>query len=260
MTMQKTKDYSKFRACAFNRNINTKPLEMSMRTHGYIDAYPLHVVKRDGKLEIKDGHHRFFVARLLGLEIPYVICDDKASMHDLVLATNQWSISDYLTSFVRTGDPDYVAVQEYSERTGISVRMSMSMMGGEMAANGNLSTQFKTGEYKISNDLTHANQVAALVATIKDGGYSWSNAAPCVASLSRIISGGEACFEQLKQKIKANINLIEQKRSQDDYMVQWEDCYNKKVRGQKIPLVFLTNEAIKKRAVINFETNLKRKA
>lgn len=252
MSLQKTTNYSLFEVSNFNRDVTkTKKLELSMKKHGFIEAYPLHVVKNKGKLEIKGGHHRFEVASRLGIAIPYVICTDKASIHELEEASNTWSMDDYLTSFVRMGDPDYIAVKEYKDKTGISTRQCMSMLGGEIASSGNHAKEFKNGEYSLSNDLTHAYQIAELVKVLNDAGLAFATKSNCVGSLSRIMSAGHADFDTLKKKIKTNILYIENQRTQDGFVDMWDEIYNRKTRGNRVPLAFLTNETMKQRALDN---------
>ena len=107
MNISKTKNYDRFDLHEINRPVkNTKKLELSMIEHGFIDAHPLHVITNgNGKLKIKDGHHRFMVARKLGIPVKYVVCDDAAGIHQLVETTNKWSLRDYLSSYEQDRAP-----------------------------------------------------------------------------------------------------------------------------------------------------------
>ena len=72
-----------------------------MRKYGWLPAYPLHGRRReDGRLEIISGHHRLCVAKKLGITIKYI--GDKTfseqMMHDLEVATNPWTLKDWLMS------------------------------------------------------------------------------------------------------------------------------------------------------------------
>lgn len=100
-----TNNYDKFELLDFNRDIgNTKQLEESMIKFGFLAAHPIHCVKSGSrKLKIKAGHHRFYVARKLGLLIPYVVCNDQASIFDLEGPTRRWSLNDFLTAHIREG-------------------------------------------------------------------------------------------------------------------------------------------------------------
>src|SRR5690606_38818698 len=115
------------------------------------------------------GHHRFTVARKLGIPVKYVVCDDAATIHELEKATTRWSIKDFLVSFVRCGDPAYITVYEYHKRTGIQISACISMLGGESAGSSNKNEDFKAGQFRLG-DPTNANTVADLVLHCKSLG------------------------------------------------------------------------------------------
>ena len=247
-TLQKTSDYSIFMSSDINRDIGrTKVLEASMKKHGFIEARPLHVMHTKNGLEIKDGHHRFNVAASLGLPVLYIVSNDSASISELVLSTNNWSMDDYLHSNARNGNKNYIAVRDYKERTGINTSQCVSMLGGELASSSNKSNSFKSGTYKICDNFYHAETVADLVEVLQLYGVYWANTSSVVASLSRIVAGGHADIEQFKQKIKSNASLITKKQNISLYADLWQEIYNRNTKGQRLQLTFLTNETIKDR-------------
>ena len=135
LKIYETTNYEKFELLSFNRDVNkTKFLEASMKKHGWIDAYPMHVMRgQNGNLRIKAGHHRFEVAQQLSIPVKYVVSDDNSTIYELEQATNNWNLNDYLVSFVRSGHPAYDKVKRYRERTGISLIACISMLGGQSA-------------------------------------------------------------------------------------------------------------------------------
>jgi hypothetical protein len=121
--LQSTKNYDLFELHDLNRDVERiEKLKTSMRRHGFINAYPMHVMKNgSGKLKVKAGHHRLSAAKDLGIPVYYVVSDDNASIQELENATNPWTMKDYLTSYVRQGRPEYIEVYKYVEETGISL-------------------------------------------------------------------------------------------------------------------------------------------
>jgi ParB-like chromosome segregation protein Spo0J len=73
--LQTTKDYDLFDLNEFNRPLHKdRSLENSMKEYGFMPSSPLQVAKNpNGKLKIIKGHHRFSIARKLGLNIWYVV-------------------------------------------------------------------------------------------------------------------------------------------------------------------------------------------
>jgi ParB-like nuclease domain len=247
MKLLTTTNYSMFQVASTNRNVGkTAKLEASMRKHGFIGAYPLHVVKNAaGKLEIKAGHHRFAVAEKLKIPMHYVVCSDEMTIADGENTTSRWSISDYLTMFERTGNLNYIEVKDYHERTGIAIGMCISMLGGELASSSNKLDAFKRGTYKISSNQDHSDDVEILVNALKLSGIKWATDCKVIQSLSRIVAGGHADIEQFKKRIAANASFIVKKQNMEQYADMWQEIYNRHTKGPKLQLTFLTNEAVK---------------
>lgn len=243
-----TTNYEMFELLEFNRDVEkTRELEKSMRNHGYIPAYPLHVVKRGKKLLVKGGHHRLTVASKLGIPVFYAVCDDDASVHDLEKTVVDWTLKDYLTSFVRLNRINYIKLQEYQLRTKINLSACIAMLGGQCASGtGNLVRAFKDGEFVIK-DTTHADAVADVVFSLKKAGIKWATDTLLVQTISRIVIAGHADLDQLKNKIKAHKSLIEKQPNVQAYTEMFEDIYNRGVRGPRTPLSFLTNETLRQR-------------
>jgi len=246
-----------FQVASINRNIgNTAKLEASMRKHGFIGAYPLHVVRNaDGRLEIKSGHHRFAVAEKLQIPLHYVVCDDTMTIAGGEETTSRWMLADYMTSFERGGNINYMEVKDYHERTGIAIGMCISMLGGELASSNNKLDSFKRGTYKISIYQDHADDVEMLVNTLKSAGIKWATDCKVIQSLSRIVLGGCADIGQFKKKISTNASFIVKKQNMEQYADMWQEIYNRSAKGARLQLTFLTNEAIRKRQLFASKSN-----
>jgi hypothetical protein len=248
--LYKTTDYTVFEMHEFNRDVNkTKDLERSMKAHGFIPAYPLHVVRNGGgQLKVKAGHHRLTVAQRLNIPVYYVVCDDAASIHELEKGTVGWSMSDYLTSYCRVGLPDYLEVRRYCAETGISITQAISMLGGQAAGSGNLNNLFKDGKFKIKSR-THADQVAEIVLHMKSCGVSFCNYRSLVAAISKALYVPEVNAKQFMMKIKSHTYLITKQPNVQEYLKVLEELYNRQSK-EKIPVAFLADEMAKSRNLI----------
>ena len=248
--LRQSKDYGMFEMHEFNRPLrDTARLEKSMRRHGFLDAYPLHVSKGAGaKLKIKAGHHRFAVAKRLGLPVKYVICDDAATIHELETCVTRWSFSDYLESFCQVGKADYLTVKKYCDETGISVAVAVSMFGGHWAGSGNFQAEFKSGEFKI-RETRHAQTIASLTRHIKACGSPVYNAKLLILALSKMLFLPEFDVETFKRRVKSHAHLIQKQANLKEYMLMVEAVYNRQSK-EKINLAFLAEEAAKKRNAV----------
>jgi hypothetical protein len=247
-----TTDYNRFELLSFNRNVrNTKALAESMRKYGWINSRPMDVFSSgNGKLIIRDGHHRFEVAQTLGIPVKYVICDDSASIYDLDISTNKWSLKDFLVSYCREGNhPEYQAIQDYCEETGVAIQIAISLLAGQLAMSNNFGSKFKNGTFQINRRSTLASDVKQLVLLCKSVEIPFYNTNYLVQAFSKIVQVEHFNMKQMKSKIKQFKSLFEKKALVDQYLEMLEDIYNRKSRV-KVPLKFLANEASKKRQQI----------
>jgi hypothetical protein len=246
--IRETSDYNKFELHFLNREVlKVKHLETSMRKYGWIDAFPMLVIRNGNKkLYIKDGHHRFSVAKSLGIPVKYVVCQEDIGVHELQKSTNQWSMRDYLGSYVRAGYPAYMTVKEYHERTGIAVNQCVSMLGGESASSSNKDVAFKEGRYSLG-DPTHAVMVGDIITHCRKAGIKWANNHLFVQAVSRIAYLPEFDAKVFKNKVSTFPGLMEKRPNLESYLNLIEDVYNRQNR-KRIPLRFLSDEAAKKRS------------
>ena len=244
-------NYNKFELTPINRAVQkTRKLQISMQKYGWLDAYPAHVVRNGtGKLQIKAGHHRFEVAKKLGIPIKYVECHDNASIHELEGASRKWTAEDYLDSFVRMGVPAYITVQDYRERTGIGLRCCIALLAGHSATSGGgLSEHFAKGTYRLGN-MSHARVVENIVAQARISGFPYWKNAGFVNAVSKISYADGFASEVMKEKIRTFAHFMKKQASTQDYLEMLESIYNRQSR-EKTPLAFLAEEAARKRNAV----------
>jgi len=244
-----TKNYRLFELCTFNRDVTkVSKLKKSLRQHGYIPAYPMHVIRNGaGKLKIKAGHHRFVAAMELGLPVFYVICDDNATIHELERATTPWKMRDYLASFCRCGMPDYLELRTYIEATGIGIQAAVSMHGGQCAGSGNFGAAFKGGTYKIV-DREHPRKVAEIVSHCTSAGVECARHPLFVTAVSQMLRLETFDARQFMGRVTVNAEMAKRQPSLDAYRQLIEAIYNRKSQ-HKVPLAFLCAQAARERAV-----------
>jgi hypothetical protein len=250
MELKTTTDYKKFGLLDFNRDVTkTKYLEKSMRAHGFIPAHPLHVVVENGRLKIKDGHHRFEVATKLGLPVAYVVCNDNASIFELDQTVNKWKVIDFATSFARQGDPDYQYALNFSKQNGITIATSLSLLYGELPSSGNNNEKYKTGEFKVKS-VEYAVAVVSILKQFREAEFKQCSHRNLILAIARVVKAGHADLPRLKKRIKMYASLATppnmQLQTVTDYL---EESYNRGERGARVPISFLTNETMRANAI-----------
>lgn len=251
--IRSTKDYERFELHPFNRDVKKiKKLEASMKSNGWILAYPLHCTQENGKFVIKDGHHRLHVAKKIGIPVKFVVCEDKIEITDLIETASPWTPHDFLVSYVRAGRAAYIAVKEYMEETGIPLGLSVSLLAGESAGSANKVRKFRAGTYALG-DPTHAGQVKAVVLHMKSLGVPFATNSLFVQALSKMLRVKGFSVVQFKKKLSKHVGVIERQPSLEAYLTAIEKLYN---RGSKtrLPLAFMATETAKKRH-LNFGKN-----
>lgn len=245
-------NYGMFELWEFNRDVTkTKKLTQSMKTHGWINSKPMSVVQMpNGKLRIKDGHHRFDIAQRLGMPVKYVIDTDNSTPNELYETYNPWSLLDSLTSYCRAGKEEYLKVRDYCEETRISLALAASMLIGESAGSGNYRESFRQGTFKVNPRSNHAEIVKAMILCMKKNGVKFYNNNLLVQALSKCVWLDDFSSDHLNSKIKNFAFMVEKKANLEQYLEMLEEVYNRQSRI-KIPLKYLALEKAKERGLMN---------
>ena len=208
-TIQVTKDYDLFQRSEHNRDTTMagrKKLVASMEKYGFIPSFPV-VVRRDadGKLVVVDGQHRLLIARHLGLPVYFVEESAEFVTAEVNDAMRTWGLSDYVQTWARNGNKDYVEAQEFARRHGIAIGKACSILGGTVST-GNVDSQIRSGTFKVK-DREWAEAVATLYTAVCKLSKDISKTRfleACMAvtrvkgfDLSRMTSGAKKCREKL---------------------------------------------------------------
>jgi hypothetical protein len=245
-----TKNYRLFELHPFNRDVTKiKMLRASMKKHGYIEAYPLHCIRNgNATLRIKAGHHRFVVAEELGLAVPYVVCNDDATIHELESATNPWKLKDFVMSFIRTESAEHATVLEFSERTGIGLSQAASLLGGESGTSGNLQKRLKDGTFVLS-DPAYAEKVGDTIVRCREIGLAFATHRCFVGAMSLCCCLTEFDPKVFLHRLAINAGMAKPQPTVDSFLAMIEEVYNRQSRN-KIALAFLAREAARNRAAV----------
>lgn len=251
-----TNNYGLFVISDFNRDVKkTRYLEASMTKYDYIGAFPLFVVKReDGKLVIKEGHHRFVVARSLKLDVAYTIVTGKAAemtQHEIVRSHNPHTMQDYLVSHIRAGKRDYILVQDYHVRTGIPLSASLALCYGYTSAHTALFDKFKEGSYKVGS-MVVANFVADIVAHAKGLNLPFATNIYFIRAVGRLAHVKECNPRLLKDRMKSNRAMMIEMvgLTTEQYSRMLDNVYNKGTRNRdKVNLDWLAKQEANRRTL-----------
>lgn len=245
MKISTSKNYDLFRLDKCNRSVTRlNKLQASMKKWGFLDAYPLHVVKNCSGFVIKDGQHRFESAKSLGIPVKYVICKEQGiSIPEINNASRSWNIRDYCESYRKQGKSDYGELLLFSDTHKLPLTICAAMLSGSQAG-ADVGNAIKSGSLKIKG-LGVANSVASIVTEARKH-VNFATNRYFVDAVSKCVMTPEFSASHLIEKMQKNPGMLRQMPTGDAYLEMLETLYNYKSQ-RTIPLRYMANENAKKR-------------
>lgn len=245
--LKQTKNYNMFVPNEQNRDVDgTKMLEKSMLENGYDEGLPIRCVQHNTKLKITHGHHRFHVARKLGLPVWYIVASNKnLSLFDSESSARAWDIKDYTDARARAGDANAAEVLKYHRETGVPLGAAISLVGGESGGSGNQRVLMKAGTFK-KRHTAQADAVRKIVIELCENGIDFASNTLMVNAISKCVLLKEFDVDQFIYKCKTHKSSMERQRDLDSYLGMIEYIYNRQSHN-KTPIKFPAIQASKQR-------------
>lgn len=147
--IQKTKDYTIFNKLEGNRKIiksHIKKLKESIEKDNQLNLHPIIVNKN---MEIIDGQHRLEVAKILGLDIFYLLGETVSDSHLIECNVNQkiFDCENFIHYFaVKERIEDYVELQKRLDYTGLKPKAFLTLILGSVSPS--ILEFLKTGKFR----------------------------------------------------------------------------------------------------------------
>lgn len=228
----KTTDYSQFKQIFGNRELNPTNLKLIMRSILEMDLLAQNPIQVNENMEIVDGQHRLEVAKRLSVPVYYVIIEG-GNLRDVIrlnAARRLWANKDYLMSYIKLGNQQYVALKEFMEE--YQVRLSIAihlLMGIKMSQGGHSELGrpmdiFRKGEFKV-RELTYAQDVAnnLLVLAERSLDDCWKERG--FVNAFQILSEKVSFREFLKQVEKSKM-VFNHRKNAKGYLQLFEEIVN----------------------------------
>lgn len=243
--IHQTHDYKKFVLSEQNRDVNPSALtrvKNSMEKYGWLKAYPMHVVSRDGRLAIIDGQHRFSAAQKLNLPVFYVVCQEEEDfkISDINLAQRPWTNVDFATSYHNQQNPHYTKLIDFSQRHGLPIGICAKILMG-IGGRGTATHEIRDGRFRVRN-LEVAEKIGAIVSRIKKV-VPWGANSNFVSALVKATSVKGFDCSHFLAKAEANPGLLILQPTIESFLDLIEKVYNYRTSSaQKMSIKF---EALK---------------
>lgn len=256
--LQCTTDYDLFDVSRYNRPMHKdRVLEDSMRRVGFMPSRPIQCVKgNNGKLIIVCGHHRHYYAKRLCIPLYYVVDDTNCNLFELEQGRGAWSLRDFLSSQVATGNPDYMELMELTVKHKIPVTGTAALLRGFVHLAG-ISRLIKAGEFSITQR-SFAHTVITLYGDYVQAAGNITHKGVLLEALGAVVLSSihhrYPDIERLKRRIASQTMVHRKCANYPEFLAEIERLYNSGFTpGQKVPIVFL---AKREAALRHSEKNL----
>jgi len=251
--LQATKNYSLFRNDPDNRVVELqyrRDLIASMKKYGWVPSYPMHCTRRNGKLCIHNGQHRFAIAQKLSLTVFYVVWESEAGIPELNNTQRTWKTRDYAMCFAAQGNAAYLELLEFCEQHRMSLTSGIALLAGQTIAHAQSSIldRFRNGRFAV-NDRQMADRVAQLYVQLTRicPEIKTKNCLGALAAVIRIPNFDET---RLIQGAARCPELLMKYATREAYLDMLERVYNYGRRRQD-PLKIAAHNALRDRNPVN---------
>lgn len=250
--LMQTKNYSQFVSSKANRVLESesfRPQHMkllaSMKKFGFLPSFPITVRMVGGRYQVDDGQHRLYFAKLLGLEVFYVVITTQIDVAEINQAQASWRVKDYTNRWAQQGKESYIRAHEFAQKYGLPISDTFALLTLNSSF-GNISREVKDGTWEIQN-LERATVIA----------QCYMDVCSCqgVKRHANLYKAVYACnfvphFEsaRLVDGIQKRAGSWVNGGHWVDYLQQLEEFYNFGKRT-KVPLKFDAQEAMRTRNV-----------
>lgn len=235
-TVYETSNYEEFKALGGNRQLNKGHLSRLRKS--IAQHYLFSPILVNENMEIIDGQHRFTICQELELPVRFIEVDGYGLEEVQILNANShdWSIKEYLDSYVRHGMPEYIKLNDfYNEFKHYGLSVCRALLDGHFG-NSHDTEKFKRGDYKCGST-KQARDWAIKLGTIKPH-YEKYLVKAFVTAMLHLFKHAEYNHSEFVAKLQYQSTSLIDCRTSDQYLVVIEDIYNYR-RRDKVSLKYL---------------------
>lgn len=242
-----TKDYDLFEMHPCNRDLrHDKILAESMRKHGFMPSCAIHV-KSNGPAHmiVLRGHHRLAEAKRQKLPVHFIVDNIENDIFNLEASSHSvWNSKDWATAHKNNGNEQYQMLLDFQSAHGIPLGSAAVLLQGKCANGHDSTTALKKGTFKIG-DTKHAKAVVKITDACFCAGMEFARGKAFLAAISSALFVPEFNASTFIGKVNNNPKMIRKCSKRDEYLDEVENLYNFRSSEKRIPLKFLTLEALR---------------
>lgn len=155
-------EYALFRMINGNRQLNEKKINKIIAEikegNDMLKYYPIQVRENDGRLDILDGQHRFYISRLLKRPVFYILVNEHKSMVDIAKVNSnveKWKPEDFINCYVQFDNKHYIQLRAFMEKYGLSLGICLKLLGdgvpGKDSGDTGMVDIFRNGYFEVQH-------------------------------------------------------------------------------------------------------------
>lgn len=235
MVFQST-EYNRFRMINGNRQLNEKKINKIINEiqegNDLLEYYPIQVYEHDGRLEIMDGQHRFYICRKLKRPVFYVIIKRAVGLPEIAKVNSnveKWKATDFINCYVQLGNEHYIRFRDIMDKYPVPVTTLISMLqSGKVNDGGGTKDSFNLGAFEIS----HYDQTLQILDICKQFEFSGKFSRSFINAIIRMMEAGLVNITDVIEKVNKHKEEIIATGNWKDFLVNIESIYNKGNRNR----------------------------
>lgn len=238
MKVEQTTEYDRFKTVSGNRNIqfnHLKRLVMSIQEKNLLHAVPLIV---NENFEIIDGQHRLAAARQLKVPVYYIQIEGLgiSDIQRLNTYMRNWISDDYLDSYVRAKNPEYIKLKDFRKKFNLKHSAAMEILispnvSGFINKKRDVEKEFRLGNFKFTQNTEALENIMNKFVEIGKNYESWCRRTFIRAYL-KLLKNPVFVHEEFIGKLEQDPGLLQDCTSIKRYVTHINDIYNTRRRDK----------------------------
>ena len=230
--IKQTKNYDQFVLRPDNRadgisERHVKLLMLSLKSKNLLHLRPIAVTE---SMEVIDGQHRLEAAKRLGLPIYYEV-EKNLEAKDVILmnVVKPWSASDFFNYYVKNGYPEYVKLEEFMKKNGLTLKPALSICvpGRERAAKAFREGSFKFNDTILTREMDACWQIIGFIGD-KLQNTQYMRSGKFLRALLAIVRHPDFDMSRMMKNVDRLITRIGPRITQREYIDMFLTIYNYK--------------------------------
>ena len=226
-----SRDYGLFRMVEGNRQLNSRKIEkIKDDISGGLNILrnsPIIVNERDGRLDIIDGQHRFYVCKQLKSPVWYILATE-LSLLDIAKVnshTEHWKNKDFINCYAVQGNKNYEILDRFIEtyKFPVSVAIRLLKEGTLQSDSGSSKEDFQSGSFKVRN---YASAISIADTIVKFSCFKAYKTRTFIVAICKILEVGKTDISEVIEAVEANPTKLLVQLTWKDYLVALEVIVN----------------------------------